>query len=50
MVLECARGPCRLIFDERGDEQPVEIQCHLEVTTSYNEYDGLEYGYKRRNG
>lgn len=49
MVFECARGRHRLIFNERSDVESVEIQCNLEVTTSYNEYDGLEYGYKRRN-
>ena len=49
MVLECARvlsgpGP-----DARDYDELVEVQRHLETTTSNNEYDGLKYGHERRD-
>ena len=49
MVLECTRGSYRSSPDEGGDVELVEVQRHLETTTSNNEHDGLKYGHERRD-
>jgi len=49
VVLECPGGSCGRSPDAGSDVELVEVQRHLEITTSNNEHDGLKYGHERRD-